>query len=128
MTTTTIPPMPALEIDRQLAALSAGRRPSAQRRADRQVERQIVWALLHCLQDAHPGRGIVVFDGEERVACADPKAAMEIVFNLDTAWVCLGRSWVCLITGNGADIISDCGANPATEAAIDAAKAACGMA
>ena len=120
--TPTIPPMPALEIDAHFR--STGWRP----KADHLIERQIVWALLHTMTDTHPGRGIVVFDGEENVACGDAQAAMEIVFNLDTAWIRLGRSWVFLVMGNGIDIISDYGVNPATEAAVDAALAACGVA
>ena len=118
---TTIPTMPELSVD--AAAKARGWRPNA----DHLIERQIVWALLHTMIDTHPGRGIVVFDGDENVACGDPEAAMEVVFNLDTAWVRMGRSWVFLVMGNGIDIISDYGVNPATEAAVDAALAACNV-
>ena len=119
--TPTIPEMPALEIDAHFR--STGWRPNA----DHLIERQIVWALLHAMAATHPDRTLLVFDGEENVACGDAQAAMEVIFNLDTAWLRMGRDWVMLIMGNGIDIISDYGVNPATEAAVEAAMAACGI-
>lgn len=115
------PTLPELKVDAE--ARARGWRPTA----DHLVERQIVWALLHTMQTAHPHCSLVVFDGEENVACPDPAAAMEEIFNLDTAWIRMGRAWVMLVMGNGADVISDYGVSPATEAAVHAAEVACGV-
>lgn len=118
---TTIPTMPELSVD--AAAKARGWRPNA----DHLIERRLAWALIHAMQDSYPDRSLVVFDGEENVACRDAEAAMEVIFNLDTAWLRMGRAWVMLILGNGIDMISDYGSTPATEAAVDAAEAACGL-
>ena len=119
--TTTIPAVPTLDVDS--AAISRGWRPTA----EHIVERQIVWALIHTMTEAHPGRSIVVYDGEENVSCGDPQAAMEVIFNLDEAGLRLGRAWVFLVLGNGVDVISDYGMTPATDAAVGAAMKATGL-
>jgi hypothetical protein len=119
--TATIPPMPRLDIDQTYR--DGGWRPNA----DHIIERQIVWALLHCLVAEIPDQQLAVYDGEETVKCEDPKAAMELVFNLDEAVIRLGKRWVLLVLGNGQDVVADYGVNPKVEAAVNAAMVAVGL-
>jgi hypothetical protein len=117
----TIPAIPTLDVD--TAHRSNGWKPNERNN----TERKVVWALLHTMLEAHPGRSLAVFDGEETIRCETPRAAMEIIFNLDEATIRMGRSWVFLVIGNGMDIVSDYGLNPATESAVAAAMNFCGL-
>lgn len=94
--------VPDLDIDRRL-----GDRVHARGR----LERRIVWRLCeHMLREGWAP--VEVYDGEERVKVADAKSAMELIFNLDDAWLYFRSAhkrqhWVRLILGNGEDCISD---------------------
>jgi hypothetical protein len=119
--TATIPPVPRLDIDQ--AYRDGGWRPNA----DHIIERQIAWALLHCLAAEFPGKPLTVYDGGETIKCADPKAAMEAIFAVGEAVVRLGGHWVLLVLGNGQDVVTDYGVNPKVEAAVNAAMVAVGL-
>jgi hypothetical protein len=127
--TTKIPPMPRLDIDQTYRSLKwpgilgVEWRPTA----DHIIERQIVWALLHCLIAEFPEAPLAVYDGGETIRCVDPTAAMEAIFAVDEAVIRLGRQWVCLVMGNGRDVVADYGVNPGVEAAVNAAMVAVGL-
>jgi hypothetical protein len=75
------------------------------------LERRIVWNLLRHLERA----GFTVcsmHDGDEVVDVKDAKAAMELVFNLDEAWLHVRKPAkrshvIAIVLGNGVDCISD---------------------
>lgn len=116
-----IPPLPKLDIDQ--AYRDGGWRP----KASHVIERQIAWALLHCLVAEFPDKPLAVYDGGETIKCADPKAAMEAIFAVDEAVIRLGAQWVLLVMGNGEDVVSDYGVNPKVESAVNAAMVAVGL-
>ena len=98
---TTVHQPPALDHDASFGA---------KLNANMHLERRIVWNLLLHLQ----ATGFAlhsIFDGEENIPVTDPKAAMELIFNLDEAVIHVmldGHIYaVVLILGNGIDIISD---------------------
>lgn len=75
-------------------------------------ERRIVWNLMRELAEA--GWAVVkVYDGDEYTETPDPKSAMEVIFNLDDAYVGFiqatkGRThYVRLVLGNDIDVLSD---------------------
>lgn len=79
---------------------------------NQRLERRIVWNLLRHLERA--GFAVhSIHDGDEIVDVADSKAAMELVFNLDEAWLHVRKSprsgshTIALVMGNGIDIVSD---------------------
>lgn len=96
---------PALDHDAMMA-----QRFGVKLNADMRLERRIVWNLLLHLQ-ANGFALHSLFDGEENIPVTDPKAAMELIFNLDEAVVHVARDrriyTIALIMGNGIDIISD---------------------
>jgi hypothetical protein len=74
------------------------------------LERRIVANMIGHLERA--GWAVSsVFDGDEDTDAQDMKAAMELVFNLDDAWVYFKKGSlihpVRLILGNGVDVITD---------------------
>ena len=76
---------PALEIDKLLYKDKGGR-PHARG----VLERRIIWNLFRHLEAA--GYKVAsVYDGEEDTETADARAAMELIFNLDDAWVYFHR-------------------------------------
>jgi hypothetical protein len=120
-TSESIPPVPALAIDKYFR--DAGYGPLS---ADQRIERQIAWALLHNLTSEFKGVELRIDDREEVTACTGDDRitqAMELIFNLDEAVIRFGNAWVLLIVGNGTDLISDYGSNDRTERAIDATTA-----
>jgi hypothetical protein len=98
--------VPALDID-ALMLNKYGRKLTA----NGVLERRIVANLIAHLEEA----GFKVsslFDSEEETPVADMKAAMELIFNLDEAWLRFankngGTHTVFLVLGNGEYIISD---------------------
>lgn len=106
---------PELDIDRKLGA------PHERGR----LERRIVWNLLRHLR-AHGFRAEFVADGETRTAVSTARQAMELIFNLDEAWVLLGPqqrghyAWVALVLGNGTDVVSDWSLRSGFSEAMDA--------
>lgn len=75
------------------------------------LERAIVWNLLGHME-SRGWRVTKVDDGFATTEVADAKAAMELIFNLDEAYVWLTnargiRHYVLLVMGNGDLIISD---------------------
>ena len=100
-----LPAVPALAIDKALYL--DGIIPLTDK-----VERRIVWGLI-----AHLARyGFAlhsVNDGEEVTRIHEPKAAMELIFNVDEVSLRFSPSgkgpWhgVLLVLGNGEDIVSD---------------------
>jgi hypothetical protein len=116
-TSESIPPVPALAIDKYFR--DAGYGPLS---ADQRIERQIAWTLLHNLASEFKGVELRV-DGEACKGDDRMLQAMELIFNLDEAVIRFGNPWVLLIVGNGKDIISDYGVNARTERAIDATTA-----
>jgi hypothetical protein len=120
-TTTCIPPVPALAIDKYFRDRGYG-----PLRADQRLERQIAWTLLHKLAAEFDGVTLEIDDSEEITACTGDDRftqAMELIFNLDEAIIRFGQSWVLLIVGNGEDIVSDYGVNERTQRAVDATTA-----
>lgn len=95
---------PSLDIDTRLG----GRIHTVGR-----IDRRVTWNLLCQLQEA----GFTEFqvnDGEDVTPCADPRAVMELAFNLDDCHVYVRRPgaskwyWMRLVFGNeGWDCISD---------------------
>lgn len=80
--------------------------------ANGRLERFIVWNL--CAHMAAKGWNVHdVYDSEEITKVADARAAMELIFNLDEAWITFAkgrnRHRVFLVIGNGCDIVSDWG-------------------
>lgn len=82
------------------------------------VEQRIVWNLLLVLEE----KGFVphsVDDGDELTKVKSKKAAMEILFNLDDAYLFLSHKggekigdalrtvWIRFVFGNETDVISD---------------------
>lgn len=114
---------PILQCDEQ--AKARGWRPNA----SHIIERQIVWCLLRHLLDVFPDDPLRVYDGEETTDCnRNLVQAMELIFDLDEATVKVGKgSWVLLIMGNGADVISDYGINPQVEVAVGAVEKELGL-
>jgi len=84
------------------------------------VEQRIVWNLLLALEKAGFTPHLVD-DGEEQTSAGSKKAAMELLFNLDDAYLFLshesaektedGRrlrtAWIRFVFGNEIDVISD---------------------
>lgn len=119
---------PALDIDAILYRDQKGT-PHPQGK----LERRIVWNLLNQIK-AQGFPLALIDDGDEETRVTDPKAAMELIFNLDEVGVYFGYSdaereadlqnqeaegteqdqappihWIRLVIGNGIDIISDYG-------------------
>jgi hypothetical protein len=95
---------------------------------DRQVlERRIVRALIAEMRAAFPDEKMRVWDGGELVKCATPGEAEDAIFAVDESTLRLGKHWVFLVQGNGDCIISDYGADDATDEAINRAMRACGL-
>jgi len=75
------------------------------------IERRVVAAL--CAHLAIDGwKPVEVNDGDERTSVRGVKSAMELIFNLDDAWLVFAkdqnRHWVRFVMGNsGWDVISD---------------------
>ena len=97
--------VPTLDHDAMMLA-QFGRKISANGR----LERRIVAAL--CAHMVAAGWvPFEVYDGEEHTPVQDAKSAMELIFNLDDAFLSFTNGatshWVRLIMGNGCDIISD---------------------
>ena len=75
------------------------------------IERRVVAAL--CAHLAIGGwKPCEVNDGDERTPVEDAKSAMELIFNLDDAWLVFAkgkhRHWVRFVMGNsGWDVIND---------------------
>lgn len=86
-----------------------------------------MWALLHNLEAALPHEDIIVDDGGDKTVCDTPKQAMELIFDVDDSYICIGRHWVFLVQGNGEDIVSDYTVDPKIEAAVDAAMQHVGL-
>jgi len=75
------------------------------------LERRVVWNLLNYLT-SKGFKILSVFDDDEFKDATDPKAAMELIFDLDEARVGIegekgSDHGIVLIIGNGCDIISD---------------------
>ena len=76
------------------------------------LERRIVANLIAHLE-ANGFQVTGLYDGEELEPCSDMKSAMELIFNLDEAWLrvrkaeCDGDREIFLVLGNGIDTISD---------------------
>ena len=77
------------------------------------LEQRIVWNLLKALEDKC-FRPVAVDDSEEVTRVTSKVAAMELLFNLDDAYLILKHDtetdqkvWVRLVFGNGVDVISD---------------------
>jgi hypothetical protein len=92
------------------------------------LERRIVWNLFAHLAQ-HGWLPWSVFDGEERTRTYTPKAAMELMFNLDEVHVTMrdlrgNEHWIFFTLGEGVDIICDYSFAPGGkdnfEAAMDA--------
>lgn len=99
---------PKLEID-ALMLRDFNRSVSATGR----IERQIVWGMFRFLK-ANGFHVVGVHDGEQLEKVSTPKAAMEVIFNLDDSRVLVQKPGhkshvILLIAGNGMDIISDWG-------------------
>lgn len=104
---TTIHQPPALDIDALMKS-----RHNVDVRPEGKLERRIVWNLIQHLGAA--GFQVeAVNDGEEITETInDPKAAMELIFNVDYAGLGFARQGgkrhtVTLVLGNGIDIVSD---------------------
>ena len=99
---------PALELDKIL--YKDHPMPSHVRR-----ERRIVWNLLKHLYSIGGWSAVKVYDGDEFIKVDDAHAALEIIFNLDDAYLYVGRNGqdahrkhrIKLVLGNDLDIISD---------------------
>lgn len=75
------------------------------------IERRVVAALCAHLAK-HDWKPCEVNDGDDRTTVKDAKGAMELIFNLDDAWLTFAkgkhRHWVRLVMGNsGWDVIND---------------------
>ena len=78
------------------------------------LEQRIAWNLLLVLEKAgfHP---VAVHDGEELTAAHSKVSAMELMFNLDDAYLFVEhskpssgtRQWIRFVFGNELDIVSD---------------------
>lgn len=93
--------VPDLDIDKRLGRVTPNGR----------LERRIVANLIAHLV-ARGWTPYELYDGETRAPVTDAKSAMELIFNLDDAWLYFrnahGRThWVRLVLGNGCDLISD---------------------
>lgn len=106
MCNVTITPAPALDHDAMMS-----QRFGSKVSANGHLERAIVWNLCAHLAAA----GFVPFDvndGEEITKATDARAVMELVFNLDEAWIRFHKPgfpvhYVFLVMGNGDCIVSD---------------------
>jgi len=74
------------------------------------LEQRIVWNLLLVLEK----NGFLVSmvdDGDEQTVVNTKKAAMELLFNLDDAYLFVtqgcNRFWIRFVFGNGVDVITD---------------------
>ncbi len=77
------------------------------------LEQRIVWNLLKVLES----KGFVshyVDDGDEQTKVVSKKSAMELLFNLDDAYLFLRHVrgsahivWIRFVFGNGVDVVSD---------------------
>ena len=76
-------------------------------------ERRIVWNLIHHLYQNGGWTVARVEDGETRPKVTSAKAAMELLFNLDDAWLGFSNTtskrthYVRFVFGNDMDVISD---------------------
>lgn len=99
--------LPAIGLDHDAMMLAKFRSKVG---ATGKLERRIVTNLLARL-DAIGYKPTCVNDGDDDNKCHDAKSAMEIIFNLDEAWlrVTKGRKnrTILLIMGNGVDMIVD---------------------
>ena len=107
MCNVTITAAPALDHDAMMS-----QRFGSKVSANGHLERAIAWNL--CAHLAAAGFAVVsVDDSEEVTKVADARAALELVFNLDEAWLKFrkGRAShvVFLVMGNGDCIVSDWG-------------------
>ena len=112
----TVPPLPRLPGDAGIR-LEAG--PL--------IERQLAWALLHCLRAEFPGRRLRIDDGDGAVSADDMVAAMDMIFNVSACHVLFGKQWVFLVVGNEDCLISDYGVNEQVERAIRSAERIVGI-
>lgn len=102
----TIENAPALEIDKILYKTTP-MLPRTRR------ERRVVWNLFNHLLKNGKWRVARVWDGEESHPVNNSKEAMEIIFNLDDAWIGFKQPhnprthYVRLVLGNDLDIIAD---------------------
>ena len=112
----TVPPLPRLPGDAGIR-LEAG--PL--------VERQIAWALLHCLRAEFPDRKLRIDDGDGAVPVDDMVAAMDMIFSVSASHVLFGKQWVFLVTGNKDCLISDYGVNEQVERAVRSAERIVGI-
>lgn len=101
-----IQPTPELEINKALYK-DRSMPPHVRR------EQRIVWNLIHHLHQNGGWTVARVEDGETRPKVTSAKAAMELLFNLDDAWLGFSNTaskrthYVRLIFGNDMDVISD---------------------
>lgn len=105
MKTVIYTPAPTLAHDAMMAA-----KYSSTTNINGYMERAIVWNL--CRYMAANGWHVnVVDDGDDNIAVEDAKAAMELIFNLDQAWIGFKKDEAMheafLVLGNGEDIVSD---------------------
>lgn len=105
MCNVTITAAPALDHDAMMS-----QRFGSKVSANGHLERAIAWNL--CAHLAAAGFAVTdVHDGEEETEVSDAKAALELVFNLDEAWLNFTKGkrshTVFLVMGNGDCIVSD---------------------
>jgi len=112
----TVPPLPRLPGDAGIR-LEAG--PL--------VERQLAWALLHCLQAEFPDKTLRIDDGDGAVPVDDMVAAMDMIFDVSTSHVLFGKQWVFLVAGNGDCLISDYVVSEQVERAVRSAERIVGI-
>ena len=75
------------------------------------LERRVAWNMLCTLEDAGFG-SFRLNDGEEWNKCETKKDVMELLFNLDEAWITCRknggkRHTIFMVLGNGTDILCD---------------------
>lgn len=107
MCNVTVTRAPALDHDAMMS-----QRFGSKVSANGHLERAIVWNL--CAHLAAAGfTPRTVNDGEEVTKVADAKAALELIFNLDEAWLTFGkgkaRHVVFFVLGEGDTIVTDWG-------------------
>lgn len=113
----TVPPLPRLPGDAGIR-LEAG--PL--------VERQLAWALLHCLRAEFPDKKLRIDDGgDSAVPVDDMVAAMDMIFSVSESHVIFGKEWVCLVAGNEDCLISDYGVSEQVERAVCSAERSVGI-
>lgn len=124
MSQQTIIQAPLLDIDAFMA-----KKYNTQVSPNGRLERRIVANLIHHLEGAGFKVG-TVHDGDELNECADMKSAMELIFNLDEAWLNMEKPeldtehTIFLVMGNGLEIISDWSFNKGDADGFDAAMEA----